>query len=61
MILFFTELIACLCFTIYLYFSYADKKTKHWIGILVITVWFLNFLAAVVVPFDLLLVKKYFY
>ena len=57
MLLFYTELIACLIFTIYLYFKYAEKKISAWIGILIISTWFLNFLPAVLVPFDLLLVK----
>lgn len=57
MLLFYIELIGCLIFTIYLYFRYAEKKISAWIGILVIGTWFLNFLPAVLVPFDLLLVK----
>jgi hypothetical protein len=52
------EFSLCLIFTIFLYFKYADKKTSYWICFLTIFVWFLNFLVAVVVPFDILLVNR---
>jgi len=57
MLLFYIELLTCLIFTIFLYFEYAEKKISAWVGILVIGTWFLNFLPAVLVPFDLLLVR----
>jgi hypothetical protein len=58
MFLFYLEFALCLLFTIILYFKYSLKKTSLWIGFLVITIWFLNFIIAVIVPFDILLVKK---
>lgn len=58
MFLFYLEFSFCLLFTIFLYHKYSAKKTNIYIGLLVMTTWFLNFIIAVIVPFDILLVKN---
>lgn len=58
MLLFYIEAALCFIFTLYLYFRYAMKRVRHYIPFLVITVWFLTFVTAVIVPFDIFFVKK---
>lgn len=56
MIIFFIEALFCFLFTVLLYFKYAMKNTRLYVTLLVISVWFLTFLTAIIVPFDIYLV-----
>lgn len=56
MLLFFIEALICFAFTLYLYFRYAMKGLRPYVTVLNIGVWFLTFLTAVIIPFDLQLV-----
>jgi hypothetical protein len=56
MFLFWFESILCLIFTIFLYYIYAMKNTRTYVSFIVISVWFLTFVTAVIVPFDIYLV-----
>ncbi len=47
------QAILCLIFTIYLYFRYAARNLKSYVTFLVILVWYLTFVTAVLVPFDI--------
>jgi len=59
MYLLITEALLCLIFTIYLYFQYAARNLKSYVTILVIGVWYLTFVLAVLVPYDIYYVNTY--
>ena len=58
MLLFYIEAALCFAFTLYLYFKYAMKRVRGYIPFLVISVWFLTFVTAVIVPFDIFFVNN---
>jgi hypothetical protein len=60
MYLFLTESAICFIFTVYLYFQYAAKGLPLYIPFLVISVWFMTFLTAFIVPFDIFTVTNNF-
>ena len=59
MFLLITQAVLCLIFTIYLYFRYAARNLKSYVTILVIWVWYLTFVLAVLVPYDIYYVYTY--
>ncbi len=53
MYLFLLEAILCLIFTVILYYRYSAKNVPLYVDILVIAVWYMTFLTALIVPFDI--------
>ena len=49
-------ILVCFIFTLYLYLSYADPKTKSYVSIIDFITWFLNFINIVIIPCDLYIV-----